>query len=354
MIEKIGIIGCGKMGTDIFNYLSSFSFQLVLIGKSRQSFENVEKAWLRKQKRALSLSLISNPELDQKISQVQFSTELCDLAGTDLVIESITEDQKLKSELFKTLDKILPDNVILTTNTSSIPLSELIPSTRRQPVMFGLHFFYPIAIKNLVEINFTPHIGLKTKHAISEFLDAINRFHIFFPEPNHFLVNRLFVKLQAGAFNICSHEKIPYEVVDGMIREKLFPAGVFHFFDQVGIDIMYAAVRNYTNQYPDAEFFKPLLADLKEKKDQNHLGIKTGKGYYNYSGQDRMAISDDIPDLVRKSLLHRLSGYFLEPMRQAIRQKLLTRSELEHIVAEYSGTDISPYDLAKEIGVEDF
>lgn len=345
------------MGTDIFQFLSVFPFHITMVCKSAEGIEKIKKAWLRKLNRSLLLGLINEAALNEKAKLVKFSNDLNDLSETDLVIESITEDQKLKSVLFKELDKILPPETILTTNTSSIPLLKLVPSVSRQPVFLGLHFFYPVTLKNLVEINTTGYVKQDSLNSVKGLLNNTGRFFITLPEENHFLVNRLFLKLQAGTYNIHKEENIPFEILDQWISEKIFHTGVFRFFDQVGNDIMYTSVKNYTENYPDRNFYVPLLAGLKEKADQNLLGIKSGKGFYDYSGktasQDHPALAD-LPAGKKSEIVQKLLKYFFEPIEKAVLQNLCSIGEMEHIVREYTGNEISPFDLAKEAGFEDF
>jgi 3-hydroxyacyl-CoA dehydrogenase len=340
MINRIGIIGCGKMGTDLFNFLNNFPFCITMIGKYPESVGNIKKAWLRKLNRSLVLGITDEDSLKEKAKQVKFSFDLNDLSETDLVIESITEDQKLKSELFKELDHILPPETIFTTNTSSIPLSMLVPSVRRSAVFLGLHFFYPVAMKNIVEINTTGNVNQHTLNLVTEFLNKTDRFFIALTKENHFLTNRLFLKLQAGAFNIHKEENTSIEWLDKLVSETLFPAGIFRFFDQVGNDIMYTSVKNYIANYPDRSFYEPLLAALKEKTDQNFLGVKSGKGFYDYTGHTGTSASlvlSDISAGKQKEISQKLLNYYLEPIENALLQKICSRSEMEHIVKEYTG-----------------
>jgi len=351
MINRIGIIGCGKMGTDLFNFLNNFPFCITMIGKSPESVGNIKKAWLRKLNRSLILGLTNEDALKEKSKQIKFNFDLNDLAETDLVIECINEDQKLKSELFQELDHILSPETILATNTSSIPLSMLVPSVRRSAFFLGMHFFYPVAMKNMVEINTTGNVNQYTYKCVTEFLNNTARFFITLTEENHYLANRLFLRLQAGAYNIHKEENISIEWLDKLVSETLFPGGIFRFFDQVGNDIMYKSVKNYIVNYPDHSFYEPLLDALKEKADNNFLGVKTGKGFYDYTGHTGMPVSlvlSDISAGKQKEISQKLLKYYLEPIENALLQKICSRSEIGHIVREYTGIEKIPVALAKE------
>lgn len=354
MIETIGIIGCGKMGTDIFHFLSSFSYRIILVCKSQEKIDSIEKSWLRKLKRSLTEGFISEKEFNLRKERIRLTTDLRILSDADLVIESISENQPMKQELMHDLDGILKPGAIMASNTSSIPIARLVPSERRRNAFTGLHFFYPVALKNIIEINKPGNLKSDVLNRITEFLSSIGKSFIILAPGNHFLINRLFLKFQAGAFHICLERKIPYEYLDQMIRNKFFPSGVFRFFDHVGIDIMYNSVKNYTEFDPDSAFYEPMLSDFEGKIKHNLLGIKTGRGFYDYREPVREGVGLRLPEETENEIYMQLAQFLLEPMRLAIVQKCITREELVRIVNEYIGSDLNPLDLAKETGFSGF
>ncbi len=354
MINNIGIIGCGKLGIDIFNYLSGFPFQITLVCKSSEKADKLNSTWLKKQKRSLKHGLQNQNSYNNNLSRISFSTEIKDLFNVDLLIESITEDMGLKSELFKELGGIISKQTLFVSNTSSIPLAKIVPSQQRSDKFFGLHFFYPVSLKNLVELNITHNTSQETIEAITEFLDKINKFYIVLGEDNNYLINKLFMKVQAGAFNLHIEENIPIEDLDELVKEILFPIGIFELFDQVGIDVIYTSVLNYTQKMPDKSFYHPWLSGMKNLLNNGNLGVKSGKGFYDYTlpHLDKKEIS--LQGLQKNNISNKLYEYYLEPVFEAINSGLCTKEQIEHIVKEYMDCDKSPFMLAKEIGYQKF
>jgi 3-hydroxybutyryl-CoA dehydrogenase len=353
MIETIGIIGGGKMGTDIFHFLSGFPFRLIWIGKSRAVAENVKQNWIKKQQRALKFEQINETEYNETLNRVQFGSDLNILSGCDLIIECITEDNNLKMQLFRELDTIVQPTAVFASNTSSVPIRTLVPSNRRRERFIGLHFFYPVRLKNLVEVNALPETTDTALNRIREFLVTTGKYYKILQETDHFLFNRLFLPLQAGIYKLHEEEKIPVQTLDLLIKEILFPIGIFEFFDQVGIDVIHTSVTNYAKYYPNDDFYIPLINGLKRLKDQNHLGVKTGRGFYDYTGRDSVrnkTLQNSLNTQSRNIILKKMYGWYFKPVFETAANHVLTRNEADYIVKEYMGLDKSPFELAKEIG----
>jgi len=188
---------------------------------------------------------------------------------------------------------------------------------------------------------------------LSEFLLTTRKIFKILPEPDHFLFNRLFLPLQAGVYNLYEEDRIPIETLDLLVKEKLFPIGIFEFFDQVGIDVMHTAVANYTLGKSDADFYQPLIEGLKKLKEGNQLGVKTGKGFYNYVEQKPpldINFKDSLDNPQQDLILKKIYSWYLTPIFEVVTNHILTQEETVHFIKEYMGLDKSPFDLAKEIG----
>jgi len=341
------------MGTDIFYFLSDFPFQLTWLFKSQMKLEKTREDWIKKQQRALKYNRLDEDTYHEKLLQIQFTSDLSTLADCDLIIESITENFETKSALFRELDVVAKPESIFSSNTSSIPIASMVPSNRRINSFVGLHFFYPVRIKNLLEVNILSETSQPVVDMISEFLLTTRKFFKILPEPDHFLFNRLFLPLQAGVYNLYKEDRIPIETLDLLVKEKLFPIGIFEFIDQVGIDVMHIAVSNYTLGKTDADFYQPWIEGLKRLKEGNKLGVKTGKGFYNYVEQKPpldINYKDSLDNPQQDLILKKIYSWYLTPIFKVVTNHILTQEETVHFIKEYMGLDKSPFDLAKEIG----
>lgn len=341
------------MGRDIFYFLSDFPFQLTWIIKSETKLEKEKALWIRRQERKRKTDTGISREKDTGFSAPHLTNDLHSLSNCDLIIETITEDFQKKVDLMKILDTILKSGAIITTNTSSIPIRSIVPSALRIENFIGLHFFYPVKLKNLAEVNRLPDTADTIIKSISEFLNKINRYFKVFDEENHFLVNRLFLPFQAEVYSIHKQEKISIKLLDDLVKETLFPIGVFDFFDQVGIDVMVTAISNYSARQKDNNYVLPLLDELKKMEINHQLGVKSGSGFYNYSNEPpkKTLLQDRTLDISQLNRIkERLFRSYLTTIFETVQKGIINRKDMEYIVMEYMGIEKSPFELAKEIG----
>jgi len=344
---NIGIIGCGKMGQDLFEFMTGFPFRVILICKTETSIEQIEKAFIKKQKRALKYNLIDKETFDFRQENTVITTDLQYLKTCELVIESITEDIQKKMNLFKQLEQILTPECVLTSNTSSITLDHLFSDLQFKGRCVGLHFFYPVAIKDIAEVNMAKNTSEKTVSLVNDFLRKIGKFYIVLSQRDHFIVNRIFLKMQAGCCQLIQNGTLSVNEIDALVKAHLFPVGVFEFFDHVGNDVMLQSVKNYVHFEADPEFYQALIETLKQKVNQGKLGIKSNSGFYDYPvtiGQKPQEILNST-ELVKK-----ITVWYLDGVYDVLNSGICSKEELEHITREYMMVEKSPFDLAKEIG----
>jgi len=343
---KIGIIGCGKMGKDLFDFLTGFPFHVTLVCKTDSSAEQIERVFNKKQKRALKYGLTDKETFDFQQENSVITTDLQYLKTCNLVIESITEDIQKKMNLFKQLEQILTPECVLASNTSSITLDHLFSYLQFKERYVGLHFFYPVAIKDIVEVNMAKNTSEKTVSLVKDFLRKIGKFYIVLSQRDHFIVNRIFLKMQAGCCQLIQNGTLSANEIDALVKAHLFPVGVFEFFDHVGNDVMLQSVKNYIHFEADPEFYQPLIELLEEKVNQGKFGVKSNSGFYDYPvtiGQKPQEILDST-ELVKK-----ITAWYLDGVYDVLNRGICSKEELEHIVKEYMMVEKSPFDLAEEI-----
>ena len=349
----IGIVGCGKMGTNLFHFLAGFPFSLVLICKSPGASEKIRQTFKRKLERSLKHGLTDRVTYDYRLSNTIISQSLKDLKDCDLVIESISENLEFKKELFQNLDQIVSETCILASNSSSFSPEDLIPHERRKHNTIGLHFFYPVALTDLAEVNTLNTTSPETIAFIKSFLNRINKFYLVFSETANFTINKMFLKLQAGCCLLHQQYGLSYARIDTIIKETLFPVGVFEFFDHVGIDTMHAAVTNYLKNFAGEQFYYPLIDELETLYKQGKLGKKSGEGFYQYQNTitpDSLHGKDLQQEILTGEIKNMLYQWYLEPVYQVVSNNICTKAEIDHIVKEYMNASQSPFVLAQHTG----
>jgi 3-hydroxybutyryl-CoA dehydrogenase len=280
MVKNIGIIGEGKMGTNLLYYLVDMDFNLIWVCSQEADPEKLRKTFDKRLIRTLEAGIIDEERFKSILERINITSVLEDVASCELIIEAISEDLQAKQKLFRIMDSIACPGCIFTSNSSSIKPSALVPSEKRKDKFAGLHFFYPIALKNIVEVILTPESSKKTLKEITSFLEIIHRRFLLLDEKDGFILNRIFLHFQNEAFLLVNEKKANIQQIDRIVREHFFPMGVFEFFDSVGLDIMLASVKNYSKDDPAKERYYPLVEQLQELISKGRLGLKAKGGFY--------------------------------------------------------------------------
>ena len=264
-IKTIGIVGSGKMGSDLFYYLSDFRFNLKWHTRNEEQQGILKKSFHKKIKRQLKHGLISKEHFDFK-NNYQITTDLNNLSDCDFIIESVIEEEYIKQEVFRTLENIVKPACVLASNSSSILPSEISAGLKTKNRILGLHFFYPIAFKNIVEIvqsEFTDELTIeKTKL----FLDEINRFYMIQQTKDAFILNRFVLELQIKAYHLKQEYGLSFEQVDRIAKKLVTEFGVFEMIDQVGHYTMYKAILNYSKMDENKSKYKALLEEIQSRR----------------------------------------------------------------------------------------
>jgi 3-hydroxybutyryl-CoA dehydrogenase len=279
MLNNIGIIGEGKMGTNLVYYLLDMNFSLTWICSLEADIDKLHKTFNKRLSRTLEAGIIDEKRFQNIMNQVIISNNIKDLSKCELIIEAISENGEAKKQLFHKLDRVASASCIFASNSSSINPSQLIPSESRRKTFVGLHFFYPIALKDIVEIILTSETSKETLSKIIYFLKTINRKHLILEEKDSFILNRIFLNFQNEAFLLVNNNKASLDQIDRIVKEHFFSSGVFEFFDSVGLDVMLASVKNYSTTDPSPERFYPLIDRLQQLVSAGMLGKKTKRGF---------------------------------------------------------------------------
>jgi 3-hydroxyacyl-CoA dehydrogenase len=343
-IKHIGIVGEGKMGSSIFLFLLGYDFRLTWLCSSSVVKEKASKQAAKKINILWKSGILTEAAFHKKNEETKITEMPVDLGDCDLVIESISEDLETKKEFFRKLDLVVDQECIFTTNSSSIIPSRLIPSESRQKRFAGLHFFFPVNLKNTVELIHGPDASEETIGILKDFLRLINKNIFLQDEKNAFILNRFLLDFQAEAYNLCANGDIAYFQMDELVKERFFPAGVFEFFDHVGIDVMLASIRNYIENEPDKSLYLPLVARMEELIANNHLGLKTRKGFYNYDLQGRPCNDEEMQKMSPADRLGEIEKQLRNKLERAYRSVLATgyvsAETFDEAVKDYLGTDV--------------
>jgi 3-hydroxybutyryl-CoA dehydrogenase len=336
-----GVIGEGKMGTNLFHYITEQGIPVKWLCSETADTEKLMKGFLRRINRSKESEIIS-PEIFEELSgktEISKNPEILSQCG--LVIEAVTEDLPVKRDLFSKIDRFLPADCILASNSSSINPSELIVSEKRTSSTIGIHFFYPVQLKNIAEIITTDSTSGEVRSASKAFLESINREYIILNEKNGFILNRIFLDVQNEAFLAAKEGDIPFEQADAIVQAAMFPDGIFGFMDSVGLDTMLASIRNYTRDYPHRDFFVPLMNVLEQLIRSGRTGKKSGAGFFAYSGEKENAPTHESSLEVIREFESRVKLAYISSLKRFAMQSHINISDLDRFMTEYLGAEKS-------------
>ena len=343
-----GIIGCGKMGKDLFDWLTGFPFAITWVCHTEEKAGRLKEAFVKKQNRALKYGLTDKETISFRTKNTVITSQLEKLTHCDIVLETITEDVDRKRALFRQLELILPKMSVLASNTSSIPPDKLFSGLTIERNSLGLHFFSPVAMKNMVEINVAPNTSTQAVAKTEEFLKRTNKFYLKLTENDHFIINRIFLKMQAGCCRLLREGAMEVQEIDTLVKKHLFPIGVFEFFDYVGNDVMWQSVKNYMAYEKNPDFYRPMIEILEQKVKEEKLGKKTKEGFYDYPVKTASSNTEITPK--QQDALLQITRWYLDGVFDVLNRKICIKKELEFLVTEYMQVEKSPFDLAKEVG----
>jgi 3-hydroxybutyryl-CoA dehydrogenase len=282
-IKTIGVLGAGSMGSGIAQVAAQSGYNVVVRDIEDKFVDRALKGIDKFLSKSVEKGKITADDKNATLGRIKGTTKMEDLKDVDFVIEVVLEDMDLKKKVFKELDELTRQEVILATNTSSMSITEIATATNRQDKVVGMHFFNPVPLMRLVEVI----RGYNTSDdTIAVAMDLARKFK---KEPIEvkkdipcFVVNRLMMPHFLEAILLLQEGIASAEDIDKAAKLGLnYPMGPFELMDLTGIDIAYH-VAEYLHKEMNKElkWVSPRL--MKDMVKANRLGMKTGGGWYNY------------------------------------------------------------------------
>lgn len=243
-----------------------------------KAVKNLQKAW----KKAVDKEKISQEEMDKRVALVQAISDMADFKDCDLVIEAIAENLAAKQSVFTKLDEICAEKTILASNTSSLSITEIASFTKRPGRVAGMHFFNPVPIMKLVEIINGLTTSAETIAALKEVAVNLKKVPVVAKDTPGFIVNRLLVPLCNEAAKVLEAGVATAEDIDTAMKLGAnMPMGPLALSDMVGLDTHVGATDGLERELKDSHYGCARL--IRQMVRANHLGMKTGKGFYDYN-----------------------------------------------------------------------
>jgi 3-hydroxybutyryl-CoA dehydrogenase len=287
-IKKVGVLGCGLMGSGIAQVAAQAGYETVV--------REVEQKFLDKGIGGIQKSLgkfvekgkMQQADMDACMGRLKGSTNLEDLADCDIVIEAIIENAQLKKETYAELDRIVKKDAIFASNTSSLTITELSMATARPRQFVGLHFFNPVPLMKLVEVVRTILTSDEAFESAFAFAKSLGKEPVRCTDNSGFIVNRLLVPYILDAIRAYEEGVGSIEDIDkAMMLGCGYPMGPFTLLDFVGLDTTYYITHVMFEEYREKRFAAPAL--LRKMVLAGRFGRKSGAGFYDYSGEKPVA-----------------------------------------------------------------
>ncbi len=283
-IGRIGVIGCGLMGSGIAQVSAQAGFPTTVV-EANQALLDKGLGGIRKSLDALvAKARMTADDRDAVMDRLHGATSLEALRDVDLVIEAITENQPLKNETFAKLDAICAPHALLASNTSSCNVTAMAAATKRPGQVLGLHFFNPVPLMKLVEVVQTLLTDDKAVRDAYDWVQATGKVPVRTKDSTAFIVNRLLVPYLLDAIRAYEGGLATLEDIDQAMKLGCgYPMGPFTLLDLVGLDTTMFVAEVMFEEYREPRYAPPPL--LKRMVMAGRLGRKSGKGFYEYTAK---------------------------------------------------------------------
>ena len=281
-IEKVMVVGSGQMGSGIAQVLAETGYQ-VFMNDVKEEFVQRGLAKITKQlDRDIQKGRRTDKEKVELLSRITVSTNLDDAKRVQLVIEAATENKEIKLEIFRKLDKIAPQDAILASNTSSLPITEIAAVTNRPEKIIGMHFFNPVPVMKLVEVNRGLATSEETFSCIEDLAKEMQKVPVAIKDYPGFAVNRILIPMiNEAIYAVYEGVSTPEGIDEVMKLGANHPMGPITLADYIGLDTCLAIMEVLHEGFGDPKYRPCPL--LRKYVEAGWLGVKTGRGFYVYN-----------------------------------------------------------------------
>ncbi len=280
---KVGVIGCGTMGSGIAQVASTANCQVVLYDLSEDALVKSENSLAKVMGRLVEKGRLTDESALAIKNRITYSTALDDMKGANLVIEAIVENLEVKHKVFQSLEAIVSDECILASNTSSLSITSLAACLQKPERFIGVHFFNPAPLMKLVEIIPAVQTSAEVLQKTQETIDSWKKVTVKVKDTPGFIVNKVARPFYSEAIKMYEEGTADFATIDWAMKEiGGFRMGPFELMDFIGHDVNYVVTETVFKAFYYDGRYKPSFTQ-KRLSEAGYLGRKSGRGFYNYA-----------------------------------------------------------------------
>ncbi|MEZ5036571.1 MAG: 3-hydroxybutyryl-CoA dehydrogenase [Chitinophagales bacterium] len=282
-IEQITVIGAGTMGNGIAHVCAQFGYKVNLVDVSETALDKAITTITKNLDRQLQKGSITEETKNLTLANITKNTDLKTVANSDVVIEAASENFNIKEKIFQQLDAICKPEAILASNTSSISITRIAACTNRPEKVIGMHFMNPVPVMKLVEIIKGYSTDKATTESIVKLTKQLQKTPIEANDFPGFVANRILMPMINEAIYTLNEGISGVAEIDQIMKLGMaHPMGPLQLADFIGLDVCLSILNVLYEGFGLPKYAPcPLLINMVTAK---HLGVKTGKGFYDYSG----------------------------------------------------------------------
>ena len=281
MAEVIGVIGAGTMGNGIAQVAARAGYDVVLHDVKEEFLERGLKTVDKSLQRDVDKERLQGEEKHQIINRIRPTTDWSELAKSKIIIEAVTENLQVKSDVFRRLDELTAPETIFASNTSSISITKLGAATKRPDKVIGMHFMNPVPVMKLVEVVRGIATSNETYERVRELTEQLGKTALDCNDSPGFVSNRVLMPMINEAIFALYESVATRESIDGIMKLGMnHPMGPLTLADFIGLDVCLAILNVLYEEFGDSKYRPCPL--LKRYVDAGWLGRKSGRGFYEY------------------------------------------------------------------------
>lgn len=349
--SKIGVLGAGTMGAGIAQVAAQAGHRVVLVdsnevnlNKAKDNFEKIFKRLVEKDK-------LTNVQMIEILNKISYSSSIDSFSNCGLVIEAIIEKLEIKHQVFRELESVVSEDCILASNTSSLSIASIGSVLVKSDRIIGIHFFNPAPLMPLVEIIPSVQTSEDVLQYSKSLIESWGKLVVVAKDTPGFIVNRVARPYYGEALRIYEEGIADFVTIDWAMTEiGGFKMGPFTLMDYIGNDVNYAVTESVFSSFYFDPRFKPSFTQ-KRHFEAGFLGRKSGRGYYNYSGD--VILKEPQKDLVLgKLIFERIISMLINEAFDALFMNVSSKEDIEIAMIKGVNYPKGLFQWADELGLD--